>query len=276
MSTHSPQPRSVLCPDAFVKKITVGRGADERTLHVECLGGQDPCLVWLGGFRSDITSSKARRLQNEAVSLGQSALLFDYSGHGQSGGAFADGTISRWLEEALAVVHDHGGRSYVLVGSSMGGWIATLLARLLNLGASSAAKVLGLLLIAPAVDMTTELMWNAMSETERTRLLEEGFLHVPSLYSPEPYLITRSLIDDGHQHLLFGQPFQVGCPVHILQGQQDPDVPWPHTLKLVEHLAHDDVRLSLVPDGDHRLSRPQDLDLLARAYREMICELAPR
>jgi pimeloyl-ACP methyl ester carboxylesterase len=259
-------------PAAEVQTLQVGDGDQQRSLHVETLHGMDPCLIWLGGFRSDISSSKARRLQQEAVQRGCGAVLFDYSGHGQSGGEFAAGTLSRWLDEALTVLRHHGGRSYILVGSSMGGWIATLLARQLHLDPSSHAKVAGLVLIAPALDMTTDLMWANMSEAQKTQLMEDGAVSVPSAYSPDPYLITRALIEDGHQHRLFGQPFEVACPVHVLQGQQDPDVPWEHALKLVEHLAFDDVRLSLIPDGDHRLSRPDDLDQLARAYHAMVSQ----
>jgi pimeloyl-ACP methyl ester carboxylesterase len=224
--------------------------------------GRAPPVVWLGGFRSDMRATKAEALDAWALERGRAFVRLDYSGHGESGGPFEAGTIGRWLEETLAVVRSFAAESPVLVGSSMGGWIALLAARrLLEEGRAAS----GLVLIAPAVDFTERLMWDAFPEDIRRQILDTGLFLRPSLYSDEPYPITRGLIEDGRRHLLLGGEIRTGCPVHILQGMQDPDVPWRHALELVEHLPGESVSLTLVKDGDHRLSRPEDLTRLVAA-----------
>ena len=244
--------------------LTVGEGAFAREIAADFRDGRGPTTVWLGGFRSDMTGTKAEALDTWASGEGRAFLRFDYSGHGASGGRFEDGTITRWLEESEAVVDRLAGERPILVGSSMGGWIALLLARAMR-SRDPGAGPSGLVLIAPAADFTQELMWPALSEEARATLVRDGIYLRPSAYSDDPYPITRALIEDGHRHCLLGGTIETGCQVHILQGMQDPDVPWEHAMRLVEHLPADSVQLTLVKDGDHRLSRPEDLDRLVTA-----------
>jgi pimeloyl-ACP methyl ester carboxylesterase len=238
----------------------------DRRIAVERRAGRQPGLFWLGGFRSDMTGSKAASLDNFGAEHGLAVTRFDYSGHGQTGGDFNLGSISRWLEEALAVFDTTSGPQMV-IGSSMGGWLALLLIRELRRRGTS--RVMGLVLIAPATDMT-ELMQAQMTKKQRSLLLKQGYVEEPSEYSPDPYRINLSLIEDGRQHLLFGRIIETGCPVTILQGARDRDVPKEHALKLVQHIVNDPVTFTLVPDGDHRLSREQDLALLARTIEGMM------
>ncbi len=234
-----------------------------RSIAVSYLPGADPAIIWLGGFKSDMTSTKAMALADWCQDNGRAAVRFDYSGHGVSGGNFRDGTISQWVEESLAVIEEFGGLSPVLVGSSMGGWIA-MLATLSLQRKSQARKPSALVLIAPATDFTESLMWEQFSPEIRAQIIENGVWNRESQYSPEPTPVTRALIEDGRKNLLFGKAFKLGCPVHILQGMQDPDVPWQHTMKLVEHLPQDKVALTFINDGDHRLSRDEDISRLVR------------
>jgi pimeloyl-ACP methyl ester carboxylesterase len=242
--------------------ISVG----DRQIALERRAGRSPGLFWLSGFRSDMTGSKALAVDAFGAAHGLGVTRFDYSGHGQSGGAFSDGTISRWLEEATAVFETTKGPQ-ILIGSSMGGWIALLLT--LALRRRGASRVAGLVLIAPATDMT-ELMLEQMPKKYQKLLDKQGFVDTPSEYSADPYRISKALIEDGRQHLLFGRAIETGCPVTILQGARDKDVPKAHTMKLVQHLLADPVTLTLIPDGEHRLSRPQDLELLEKAIENLI------
>lgn len=236
--------------------LEVGEGEDRRRLALLSQPGEGAPVVWLGGFRSDMRATKAEALAQWARETGRPFLRFDYAGHGESGGDFARWTLSHWLADALAVIEARCGARPILVGSSMGGWLALLAARRL-LGTALAPA--GLVLIAPAVDFSEELMWAQMPEPIRQTILRDGVWMRPSEYSPEPTPITRALIEDGRRHLMFGSEIRTGCPVHILQGMQDPDVPWRHALKLVEHLAGDAVVLTLIKDGDHRLSTAPDI-----------------
>jgi len=240
----------------------------DRRIAVERRTGRQPGLFWLGGFRSDMTGSKALALDRFGAQHGLAVTRFDYSGHGQTGGDFDLGTISRWLEEALAVFETTGGPQ-IVIGSSMGGWLALLLIR--ELSRRSASRVMGLVLIAPATDMT-ELMLAQMAKKYRTLLLKQGYVDEPSEYSPDPYRITLSLIEDGRQHLMLGRIIETGCPVTILQGARDKDVPKEHALKLVQHIVNDPVTFTLVPDGDHRLSREQDIALLERTIEGLLAD----
>jgi len=234
--------------------LTIG----DRDIAVDRRPGRAPGLFWLSGFRSDMTGSKALAVDAFGQSHGLAVTRFDYSGHGRSGGDFNQGTISRWLEEAETVFAGTLGPQ-IVIGSSMGGWLALLLARALRRRGET--RIAGMVLIAPAVDMT-ELMLAQMPKKYRKLLDKQGYVDTPSEYSAEPYRINRALIDDGRQHLLFGRAIEVGCPVAILQGAKDRDVPRAHTDKLVQHLLTDPVTFTLIPDGEHRLSRPQDLALL--------------
>ena len=242
---------------------------DGREIAILERAGAAPGLFWLGGFKSDMAGTKARVLDEIAVETGHAYTRFDYSGHGASSGNFEESTISAWLDEALAVFKICAGPR-VLVGSSMGGWISLLLAR--RLGESAAAERLaGIVLIAPAIDMTERLMWQAFPEEIRREVTENGVWSRPSAYEDGPYPITRSLIEDGRSHLMLddGLP-TLSCPLHILHGAQDPDVPLQVSLDLVAALENAEVTLTVVRDGDHRLSRDQDIALLARAVRAML------
>lgn len=250
------------------RNLIVGQGAAARTIAVRQRPGRAPGIFWLGGFRSDMAGSKALALDAFGAEHGHAVTRFDYSGHGSSGGDFNDGTISRWLEEAHAVFALTEGPQ-VVVGSSMGGWLAVLLARdLLARG----TPLKGLVLVAPAADMTQALMLKKFTPEEHAALHSRGFVEQPSQYDTQPYRITRRLIEDGARHLLLGKVIEPGCPVVILQGGKDPDVPQAHAIALTTHLLHDPVTLTLIPDGDHRLSRPQDLAKLTEAVGRLMEE----
>ena len=229
--------------------------------------GKGPGLFWLGGFKSDMKGTKAEALDAWAAAQGRACVRFDYSGHGESGGDFNDGTTSRWLAESIAVYRQFAQAPQVVVGSSMGGWLALLLARALR-EHKDTAPIAGMVLIAPAVDFTEELMWKRFPDAIKREIEEKGVWRRPSQYAEEPYPITKALIEDGRKHLLLGGLIEAGCPVHILQGVQDPDVPWRHAVELVSRFAGDDVVLTLIKDGDHRLSRPEDIERLIAAVKE--------
>jgi pimeloyl-ACP methyl ester carboxylesterase len=211
--------------------------------------------------------TKAEALDRWAEKEGRACLRFDYSGHGESGGSSTEGTIGRWLEESLAVYLHFARGPQLVIGSSMGGWLALLLARAVGTN-KDAAPIAGMVLIAPAVDFTEELMWKQFSDATKREIQEKGEWLRPSEYGDEAYPITRSLIEDGRNHLLLGGLIETGCPVHILQGVQDPDVPWRHAVELVSRFSRDDVVLTLIKDGDHRLSRPEDIERLIAAVQE--------
>ena len=227
----------------------------------------NPSLFWLGGFKSDMKGTKAVALDAWAQSQGRGCLRFDYSGHGESSGDFKDGTIGQWLEESVEVYTKFAQGPQVIIGSSMGGWLALLLARALR-GRNGVAPIAGMVLIAPAVDFTEELMWEQFSDAIKREIEDKGAWMRPSEYSEASYPITKTLIEEGRNHLLMGGLIETGCPVHILQGVQDPDVPWRHAQELVSHFARDDVVLTLIKDGDHRLSRPEDIERMIAAAME--------
>ena len=258
--------------DVCLKSVQCGTGAQTRRVAVRARSGSPPGLLWLGGFKSDMRGTKASAIDAWARHEGRACVRFDYSGHGESEGAFTEGTIGRWLEESIAVFEAFCRGPQVLVGSSMGGWIALLLARALRLRASAAphpaASIAAMVLIAPAVDFTEALMWQRFPAAVKRAIATKGVWERPSSYGDGPYPITRALIEEGRQHLLLGNLIETGCPVRILQGVQDEDVPWRHVAELVSRLAHDDVVLTLVKDGDHRLSRPEDIERLTAAISE--------
>jgi pimeloyl-ACP methyl ester carboxylesterase len=255
--------------DNSLKFLHVGEGEVRRAIAVRALPGASPGLFWLGGYKSDMRGTKAQGLADWAAHRRRACVRFDYSGHGESEGAVTDGTIGRWLAESLAVFDACCRGPQVLIGSSMGGWLALLLVRALRTRREpGAADVAGLVLIAPAIDFTEELMWKRFTPEIKRELETKGVWERPSQYSPEPYLVTRQLIEDGRNHLLLGGMIQTGCPVRILQGVMDPDVPWQHAKALIARFACDDVALTLVKDGDHRLSRPEDIERLIAAVAE--------
>jgi len=239
----------------------------KRTIAVRAREGEAPGLFWLGGFKSDMKGTKAESLDRWAERHGRACVRFDYSGHGESGGAFTDGTIGRWLEESLAVYTRLTQGPQVVIGSSMGGWLALLLARELR-EHKGAQPIAGMVLIAPAVDFTEELMWKQFPDAIKREIKDKGSWLRPAAYAEGPYPITKGLIEEGRKHLLLGGLIETGCPVHILQGVQDPDVPWRHAVELVSRCARDDVVLTLIKGGDHRLSRPEDIERLVAAVKE--------
>lgn len=244
-------------------RLEIGKDGDVRPIAVLARNGRDagaglPGLVWLGGYRSDMTGSKAEALCRHAGLKGQACLRFDYSGHGASGGSFRDGTISRWLEESLEVFERYTSGPQILVGSSMGGWIALRMVQELR-ARGTAGLVAGLVLIAPAPDFTLELMEPDLTDAQRAALDRDGYYEEPTPYGPDPNVFTRALFEDGRKNRVLEGLIETGAPVHIIQGMADPDVPWRHALRLVEHLPSENVTLTLIRDGDHRLSRDEDI-----------------
>jgi len=226
-----------------------------------------PGVLWLSGFKSEMTGTKAAALDQWATRTGRGYTRFDYFGHGASSGDFRHGTISRWREDALAVIDQATDGPQVLVGSSMGVWIALLAA------IARPKRVAGMVLIAPATDFTQELLWPSLSDAARREIETKGEWLRPSAYDLEPYPITRTLIEDGRKHLLLGAPIAVRVPVHILHGMADPDVPWQHALRLVERLEGDDVTLELIKGGDHRLSTPPEIRRLETTIERLLARL---
>jgi pimeloyl-ACP methyl ester carboxylesterase len=219
------------------------------------LSGRGPTIVFLPGFRSDMEGAKALHLAAVAVARGQAMLRLDYSGHGASGGCFEDGTIGLWTEDALALIDSLTEGPLLLVGSSMGGWIG------LNVALARPDRIAAYIGIAAAPDFTETMIWKAMPEAARAVLMAKGVIHVPSEYG-EPLAVTRALIEDGRRHLRLAAPIPLRCPVRLLQGQRDGDVPWRTALAIADHVESDDVQVILIKDGDHRLSRASDLAVL--------------
>lgn len=256
--------------DKSLKFLQIGEGPQRRAIAVRQQEGSLPGLFFMSGYKSDMKGTKAEALAQWADRASRACVRFDYSGHGESEGKFTDGTIGRWLADSLAVFERCCRGPHILIGSSMGGWLALLLVRALReRRTDEPASIAGLVLIAPAIDFTEELMWKRFTPAIKRELAEKGMWERPSAYSPEPYLVTRQLIEEGRKHLLLGGMIETGCPVRILQGAADPDVPWQHAVELTSRLACDDVVLTLVKDGDHRLSRPEDIERLIAAVAEL-------
>lgn len=235
---------------------------ENQRLAYRRIDGEGPTVVWLGGFHSDMTGTKAQVLAEQALATGGSYVRFDYFGHGESSGAFRDGTISRWRADSLAVIDELTDGPLVLVGSSMGGWLACLAA------IARPERVKALVLIAPAPDFTDKLMAPELSDEARTAIARDGFWIRPSEYDDGGYAITRELLEDGARWSILPGPVPIDVPVRVLQGGADADVPWTHALELANGLTSQDVVFSLIKDGDHRLSRPQDLERLTAAVAE--------
>jgi pimeloyl-ACP methyl ester carboxylesterase len=240
--------------------IEIGQGPKRRRLAYRWADpgadGSGLAILWLSGFLSDMASTKAQTLAAWAADQGHAMLRFDYSAHGQSPGEILQASIGDWLEESAAMLRLLQGRRVILVGSSMGGWISLLLAR--ALAKEGHTPLAGLVLIAPAWDMTEKLMWEKMSAKTRAIVETEGVYYAPSNYD-DPYPLTKILIEEGRNHLLAGGGIEIGAPLRILQGMRDTDVPWQHALALVDLVTGDDVELTLIKDGDHRLSQPHQL-----------------
>jgi pimeloyl-ACP methyl ester carboxylesterase len=225
--------------------------------------GRAPTVVFLGGFRSDMTGTKAIALEAWARARGQAFLRFDYLGHGQSSGRFEDGTIGRWLDDSLAAIDALTTGRLVLVGSSMGGWLSLLAAL------KRPERLAGLVLIAAAPDFTERLLLKTLSPEERARLQREGRLEKPSQYSPEPSVFTWKLFEEGRNHLVLDKKLALPCPVRLLHGQSDPDVPWEYSLEIARHLDAPEVVTTFVKGGDHRLSTPADIARLIATVEEL-------
>jgi pimeloyl-ACP methyl ester carboxylesterase len=255
--------------DSQPQFLEVGADARRRRIAYRRRGGKGPPLLWLSGFLSDMASTKATAIAEWAAEQSLAMMRFDYSGHGLSGGDLLNASIGDWLEESMAVweLMDEGPR--IVIGSSMGGWIALLLARhLARQGRTD--ELAGLVLIAPAFDMTETLMWRELPQEVKDEIERNGATYVPSAYG-DPYPITRHLIEEGRAHLFEGHPFDPGCPVRILQGMRDTVVPWRHAVALVDLLDGADVELTLIKNGDHRLSAPADLQRLTATIAMLVC-----
>ena len=250
--------------------MTVGKGDRARDIAYLIDPAHDDAqdttgLIWLLGLKSDMTSTKASALSAWAPQKGYNLTRFEYSGHGASAGVFENATIGDWLEETHAVFSQLTSGRQILVGSSTGGHIALLMLRdLLRNNPKSAKRIKGLVLIAPAWDLTEELMWKAFPEEARRDIMDKGVYMMPSDYG-EPYPITRNFIEEGRNHLIGAEPFDPGCPVIILQGRLDTSVPPQHARALRELLKNNRANLIDIPDGNHSLSRPQDIEKLFNA-----------
>ena len=236
---------------------------DGATIAYHRLAGRSPGVVFLGGFMSDMTGTKATTLESICRERGQAFVRFDYFAHGASSGDFAEATIGRWKDDALAVLDELTEGPQILVGSSIGGWIMLLAAL------ARPERIHGLIGIAAAPDATEDLMWEELPPAAREAMMRDGFVRVPSEYDPRGYLLTRRLIEEGRKHLLLRAPIGLRCPVHLLHGMRDPDVPWQTSLRLAERLEGDEVTVELIKAGDHRLSTAPDLARLAAAVARL-------
>lgn len=241
------------------RPISITMPDDGRAIRGRVLDGDAPTIVWLGGFRSDMTGTKAEAVTAWGRRHGRKVVRFDYSGHGSSDGTFEDGRIGRWLAETKAVIAAEAGSDFVVVGSSMGGWMALLLAR------EHVAGLSGAVLIAPAPDFTDKLFYPALPPESRARLDIGETIEVPGEYGSPAYRLTADFFRDGARHNLLDAPLRLGVPVIIIQGMADRSVPYAHAQRIVDRLVDDDVVLTLVKDGDHRLSRPSDIALILDA-----------
>ena len=239
---------------------------DGETIAYLKQDGEAPGVVWLGGLKSDMLGTKAEALAGWAHAGGRADLRFDYFGHGQSSGDFRKGTISRWREDSLQILDRLCTGPQILVGSSMGAWIALLTAL------ARPDTVKGLLLLAPAPDFTEALIWSELEDSVRRQIMDTGEWTRPSAYDEEPYPITRNLIEDGRKNLLLGGPIQLSCPVRIIQGMNDPDVPWNHAMKLMDRIAGNPT-ITLVKEGDHRLSTEEDLVRMRNTLATLLSEI---
>jgi pimeloyl-ACP methyl ester carboxylesterase len=252
-----------------IKFYTRPNGA-RLAYRLENEGAPGSGVFWLGGFKSDMAGTKAEAVAALARKKGRQCLRFDYSGHGASDGVFSELALTDWLGDAVSIFLQFAHGAQLIVGSSMGGYIALLLARRLRQKYSHAlARLKGMVLIAPAADMTQALFWENFSEHVRQQIETRGEWEMPSPYG-EGYVVTRRLIEDGRQHLILGQDMPVDFPVRILHGGDDPDVPWQHGLKVYEMIKGEDVSFTLIKGGDHRLSTPRDLELITETIEKLI------
>lgn len=234
-----------------------------RRLAYALTEGKEPGVVFLGGFKSDMSGSKAKAIEEFCREDGRRCLRFDYTGHGLSSGKFHDGTIGQWKQDSLDVIEKLTQGPSVLVGSSMGAWIMLLVSL------KKPEKVAGLVGIASAPDFTERLVWDAITPEQKKQMKEEGGILVPDCYGGEPYPLTYKLIKDGRKHLLFGDVLDIRVPVRLIHGTEDKDVPWRMSHELMEHIASPDISLELIKGGDHRLSQPAQLATIIRSVEEL-------
>lgn len=246
-----------------LETIFLERPDGERIAYRRIEGSSKSTLLWCGGLHSDMTGTKAEALADWAKANDHNYVRFDYFGHGESSGKFRDGTVSRWRDDALAVIGEVAIGPLVLVGSSLGGWIATLVAL------AKPERVKGIVYIAPAPDFTEELMWKDFSLEIQNTLQTEGVYRRPSEYEDEAYEITMNLIEDGRKNLVLGGPIDIRCPVRVLQGLADPDVPWAHAMKLIDRLTSEDVVGTFVKHADHRISDEPNIARLISLVEEL-------
>ena len=258
----TPSPANDRSPDAAPQILTREDGA---TIAYRKTDGRGPGVIYFGGFKSDMTGTKAVALETHCRAAGRAFIRFDYQGHGESSGRFEDGTISQWARDAIGILDEVSEGPQVLVGSSMGGWIMLLAAL------ARPDRVAALIGIAAAPDFTESLMWQHYSPEIRETLLRDRQFSEPSDYDDEPYVITLGLIEDGRENLLLERPIAIHCPVRLLHGMMDTSVPWEHGLAITEKLLSEHVTLTLVKDGDHRLSRDEDIARLLRIL-DVTCE----
>ncbi|NBX03499.1 MAG: alpha/beta hydrolase [Alphaproteobacteria bacterium] len=236
---------------------------NKKLAYVLC-GGASPTMVFCGGFKSDMTGSKALALEEFCRARGQRFLRFDYTGHGKSSGTFTDGCIGDWFADALDIIDELAGEKFILVGSSMGAWISLLVAR------ARVEKLVAFVGVASAPDFTEKLIWNQMTPEQQKQMMEEGVYYAPSCYGDEPYAITKKLIEDGRGHLLLDSPIALNVPVRLLHGTKDEDVPHAISELLLERITSADKSLTLIEGGDHRLSEPKYLKLLCEVVEGII------
>jgi pimeloyl-ACP methyl ester carboxylesterase len=246
--------------------LSLSRGGG-ATIAYRRTAGAAPGVLFLGGFRSDMTGLKATALERACREAGRAFVRFDYSGHGASSGGFEAGTIGRWADDATAILDEVASGRQVLVGSSMGGWIMLLVAL------RRPERIAGLIGIAAAPDFTEDLMWALYDASARAVLRRDGIRHEASQYDAQAYPITWQLIEEAREHLLLRAPIAIRCPVRLLHGMRDPDVPWQTALRIAERLQSEDVEVALIKDGDHRLSRDADIARLT-ATVEALCRAA--
>jgi pimeloyl-ACP methyl ester carboxylesterase len=253
-------------PSAGCRSPEFLRSTDGETIAYHRTAGRTPGVVFLTGYMSDMTGQKATRLEQFCRARGQAYVRFDYHGHGASSGAFTDGTIGRWAEDTIFVLDRLTEGPQVLVGSSLGGWIMLLAAR------ARSQRIAGLLGVAAAPDFTEDLM-QALSPSEREALERDGVVPVYSPYDPQPTPVTKLILEEGRRHLVLRDQIRLDCPVRLIHGMRDPDVPWRTSLSLADRLRSEDVEITLIKAGDHRLSEQRDLDRLCGALELLLCRL---
>ncbi len=239
---------------------------DGRQLAYYLTEGKLPCVIFMGGFKSDMTGSKALTLETLCQQRGQRFIRFDYTGHGQSNGDFRDGTIGSWQQDVLAVLDQLGADKNILVGSSMGAWQMLLATK------ARPKQVAALVGIASAPDFTEKLIWQQFSPEQKQTLSEKGEVLLPSCYGEEPYPITKQLIEDGRKHLLLDRPIPINVPVRLIHGLKDEDVPWEFSVKLAQCLQSNDVHVKYIKNGGHRLSEPEHLEILTETVKNLLDE----